>query len=335
MSADSPLRCLGSVVRGRYLVTLPNPASDPKLADQVMIVTGANAGLGFEACLHLSRIGLGKLVMGVRTLAKGKDAKTRILASTHRPDTSIEVWHIDMDDYGSIEAFAKQATALPRLDGVLANAGIMTPKFSLSEGSESTLNVNVISTFLLYSLLAPAMIESGRQTGHLCRFSIVNSALHLMAPLAELKSVNENVIERLNDPKRADMANRYALTKLLVLFAVREIAARSSAKERPGCIINTPNPSFCHSGLLDAMEPGLGMRVYKKLMARTTEEGSRTLVHGLLAGGETNGQYLCNCAVEIPAKNVVNDWGRKFQQKFFKDLVAKLETIQPGSTASI
>jgi hypothetical protein len=33
-------------------------------------------------------------------------------------------------------------------------------------------------------------------------------------------------------------------------------------------------------------------------MARSTEEGSRALVHGLLADQESNGQYLNNCHVQ-------------------------------------
>jgi hypothetical protein len=38
--------------------------------------------------------------------------------------------------------------------------------------------------------------------------------------------------------------------------------------------------------------------MFESAMARSTEEGSRALVNGLLSGLETNGQYLSNCKVQ-------------------------------------
>jgi NAD(P)-dependent dehydrogenase (short-subunit alcohol dehydrogenase family) len=172
MSALSSLYGIQSVFFSKLFVTLPLPTKNSELSNQTIVVTGANSGLGFEASLHLSRLGVGKLIMAVRTIAKGDDAKERILQSTSRPVASIEVWPIDMDRYDSIKSFAARASQLPRIDGVLANAGIMTTRFCMSELNEKTLNVNVISTFLLYLLLLPKMRESGQQTGHICRYVI-------------------------------------------------------------------------------------------------------------------------------------------------------------------
>lgn len=288
-----------SVIGSKLFVTLPVPAGNAELSNQTIIVTGANTGLGFEASLHLTRLGVGKLIMGVRTVAKGEAAKNRLIKSTGRPESSIEVWPIDMDSYDSIKVFATRASQLPRLDGVLANAGIMTSRFGLSENNEKSLNVNVISTFLLYLLLLPKMRDSGKQTGHVCRFAIPNSALHYMAPLAELEPDNQSIINRLNDSEKANMAGRYPLTKLLVIYAVREFAERSKASGKGSIVINTPNPSFCKSNLANESQGSRGFQIFEKLLARSTEEGSRALVHGLLAGDESNGQYLANCRVEV------------------------------------
>jgi NAD(P)-dependent dehydrogenase (short-subunit alcohol dehydrogenase family) len=298
MSALSALHGVRSVLVSNLFVKLPIPVKNLELSNQTIIVTGANSGLGFEASIHLSRLGLGKLIMAVRNTAKGEDARTRVLQATGRPETSIEVWPIDMDSYESIKTFATRATQLPRLDGVLANAGIMTDHFGLSEGSEQTLNVNVISTFLLYLLLLPKMRKSGQQTGHVCRYVIPNSALHYMAPLAELEPSDRSIMDRLNDPKEANMSGRYPLSKLLVLYVVRELAERCHSSGKGPCIINTPNPSFCKSGLAHEAQGSRGFRIAEKLLARSSEEGSRTLVHGLLAGQESDGQYLSNCHVE-------------------------------------
>lgn len=297
MSVLSALHVTGTVLYSNLFVKLPVPTGNSELSNQTIVVTGANTGLGFEACLHLLQLGVGKLIMAVRTASKGNTARKTLLDLTGQPESSIEVWSIDMDSYDSIKAFAARASQLPRLDGVLANAGIMTGNFVLSEHNEKTLNVNVISTFLLYLLLLPKMRQSGQQTGHVCSYVVPNSALHAMSPLAELDPKNQSVIDRLNNPEKSDMSGRYALSKLLVLYAVRELAERSTSSGKEACIINTTNPSFCKSNLAHE-ENSQVFRVLEKLIARSTEVGSRALVYGLLAGQESNGQYLSDCHVE-------------------------------------
>ena len=203
-----------------------------------------------------------------------------------------------MASYDSIKEFAKQASALPRVDGILANAGIMTRNFELREGTEQTLTVNVIGTFLLYLLLAPKMRDSYRQTGNVCRYVIPNSALHYISLITDLKIRTEGLFGRLSDPKKADMAGRYSLSKLLVIYAVRELGKRAAEASNSRVTINTPNPSFCKSKLARESQGSSAFRLAEKIFARTTEEGSRTTVHGLFAGEESNGQYLTNCHVE-------------------------------------
>ncbi|KAI1330935.1 NAD(P)-binding protein [Xylariaceae sp. FL0255] len=325
-----PLKVLGIVLRGRYFVTLPIPTETKALSESTIIVTGANGGLGFESSKRLSQLGVRKLIMAVRSLNKGEVAKKKILETTGRPESSIDVWSLDMENYASIEAFANRASQLPRLDGVLANAGIMTFRFESSEGTEKSFNVNVIGTFLLYALLLPQMRESGKKTGNACRFSIPNSALHLIAPIQELKASDRTIMDRLSDPKTSDMAGRYNLTKLLVVYVVRELAKRNKGS----CIVNTPSPSFCKSNLGND-ERTAGFKVFQAVAARTGEEGSRTLVHGLLAGPETNGQYLNNCKIQTPSPHVTSDWGEEFQERFFDELLGKLESIRPGISSNI
>jgi hypothetical protein len=62
-------------------------------------------------------------------------------------------------------------------------------------------------------------------------------------------------------------------------------------------VINTPNPSFCKSGLLGT-ELDFGAKMFERLLARSTEMGSQGLVHGVLSGVESSGQYLTNCHIQ-------------------------------------
>ncbi|KAL1970426.1 hypothetical protein VTN77DRAFT_5587 [Rasamsonia byssochlamydoides] len=336
MSLLSAAHGVSSTILSNLFICLPYPNGD--LRGQTIIVSGSNTGLGFEASRHLARLGVEKLIMAVRNLQKGEKARREILDSTGRDERSIEVWPLDMDSYDSVKSFAARAASLPRLDAVLANAGICTTIWSVTEDNEKTITTNVVSTFLLCLLLLPKLRESGEKFGIAPRFVIVNSAVHYWAPLKELDPDRGEIFARLNDPQTADMAGRYPVSKLLVLYGVRELAARLTAsKKKPLVIINTPNPSYCKSQLI--RDPGVatsfGMRVAEKVLARSTEMGSRALVHGLLSGPESHGQYLTNCHVQTPASTVTNTMGNRIQKKFFTELMEKLERIVPGISSNI
>ncbi|CRG91410.1 hypothetical protein PISL3812_08458 [Talaromyces islandicus] len=330
MSLSSIAHGVLSTFFSNLFITLPYPNAD--LHGQTIIVSGSNTGLGFEASQHLSRLGVEKLIMAVRTPSKGEAAKQKILKSTGREESSIEVWQLDMDSYDSVKAFsARVSNTLPRVDAVLANAGVGFGTFQLSEDNEKNINVNVISTFLLLMLLLPKLRESANTFNITPRFTIVNSALHYVAPLKELDlNSNLGIFERLNNPSTSNMDARYSLSKLLVVYAVREFAQRTKG-EKSMVIVNTPNPSFCKSGLIDNMASGntVAMRLSEKLIARSTEMGSRALVHGVISGPETNGQYLTNCHNQTPSSSVTSAKGARIQKKFYDELMAKLAKIAP------
>ena len=91
------------------------------------------------------------------------------------------------------------------------------------------------------------------------------------------------------------MNYRYQVSKLLEVYPARELAARANQSGKSGVIVNYLNPGLCHSEL--ARDAGWFLYIMKLILARTTEQGSRTLVHAALAGEETNGQYLSNCKI--------------------------------------
>lgn len=88
---------------------------------------------------------------------------------------------------------------------------------------------------------------------------------------------------------------RYNVSKLLEVFFVRELASRTAANTKPDVIINYLNPGLCHSEL--GRDLGWGLYLLKLAFARTTEQGSRTLVNAAEAGMESHGQYMSNCRV--------------------------------------
>ncbi|KAF5261994.1 hypothetical protein FOXYS1_7298 [Fusarium oxysporum] len=326
MSIASSLYGISGTILSNLFINLPYPETKDDLSDKIMIVTGSNTGLGFEASQHLLRLGVGKLIMAVRSVDKGEKARKELLQLTKRSPESIEVWNLDMASYESVKSFSARAIAkLPTIDVVLANAGLATSdKFSMAEDNERTITVNVISTFLLFFLLLPKLQKSSYPG----KFVIPNSATHYWAPIKELipDEKADKIFSRLNNPEKSIMESRYYVSKLIVLYITREIAARLSASEKSSVIINAPNPSYCKSGLLREKQESTP----PDFMARSTEMGSRALVAGVLAGQESNGQYTNNCQVRDPACHVTNKTGAKIQTALYEELVDKLEIVAPG-----
>jgi hypothetical protein len=59
------------------------------------------------------------------------------------------------------------------------------------------------------------------------------------------------------------------------------------------------NPGFVATQIMRHSGPAFQvyLKVLQKLLSRTPEEGSRTLVHAAYGGEETHGQYLDDCNV--------------------------------------
>lgn len=91
---------------------------------------------------------------------------------------------------------------------------------------------------------------------------------------------------------------RYPLTKLIELYAIRQLASLKPVSET-GVVINYVNPGLCRTGLSrNASFPARTMIVtLGMLLGRTPEMGSRTHLHGAVAGKESHGKYLSECEI--------------------------------------
>lgn len=316
------------------LLVHPGLPDDPApFTNQTIIVTGSNVGLGLEAARHIARLGAEKLILAVRDLSAGEAARTSIETSTGRPGIC-EVWPLDLSSFASVQAFAARAAQLPRLDAVVANAAIATTVFATAEGYERTLTVNVLSTVLLGLLVLPTLRASAQAhpRARKPRLVVVVSEVHAWAVLPDCPP-GTRLLDVLSDEGTADMNGRYPLSKLLVVLAVREMVRRL---RDDAVVVNMLNPGFCHSRLARDIS-GVGMKVLKVLLARSTEEGSRTLVAGAAAGEESHGEYMENGVVAPHAVSafVRSEEGAKVQVRVWEEIVQVLEGVQPGVTGNL
>ncbi|KAF8854286.1 NAD(P)-binding protein [Acephala macrosclerotiorum] len=318
----------------QLLVTLPYPKKS--FAGQTVIVTGSNTGLGLEAARHFVRLNASKVILAVRTVSKGEAAKADILKSLPNTDPKVvEVWTLDLCSFESVKEFASKVNGLERLDVVVENAGMATGHWKEVEGNEIMIATNVISTEFLALLVLPKLRESASKFNTVPRLSIVSSELHFMCKFEERKE--EDIFAALNRKEGANIGERYAVSKLLEVFFVRELAKKINESKKPKVIVNCMTPGACKSDFHRESTglKALAMEVMKFLIARTTEAGSRTLFAGAAAGEESHGQFMANCVVAKPSPLVLSEEGAQLQKKLWDQLLKKLEAVRPGIEKNI
>ena len=84
------------------------------------------------------------------------------------------------------------------------------------------------------------------------------------------------------------------------MYGVQELAELQSASQKEGhVVINHVNPGWVVTEVMREWT-GLKQMMFKftrRMFARTTEVGARTLVNAAEGGEETHGQYMDDCRV--------------------------------------
>ncbi|KAJ8119055.1 hypothetical protein OPT61_g110 [Boeremia exigua] len=318
-------------IYSQFFASLPSPTYD--YTGKTVIVTGSNVGLGKEAARHFVRLGASTVILAVRSIEKGEGAKRDIESSTRKQGV-VQVWQLDMSSYQSVLDFsAKASKELDRIDVALLNAGVARGVWEMAEGEESTITVNVTSTFLLALSLLPKLKSTASKFNTRPNLTITSSEVHAWAAFEERKAPTGKIFETLaSNEATGAIKDRYMVSKLLEVLAIRAMAEQKPAPQIP-VTINCVNPGLCHSEL--SREAGWGLTILKFFLARSTELGSRNLVHAATLGPESHGQYVSDCVVEQPSQYVMSTEGWKDQQRVWAELVEKLERIQKGVTSNL
>jgi NAD(P)-dependent dehydrogenase (short-subunit alcohol dehydrogenase family) len=313
------------------------PYPTQSFAGQTIIITGSNTGLGFEAVKHVIRLGATKVIIAVRSVEKGQTAKESIVRDLKCDANTVEVWQMDLASYDSVKAFAERASKeLDRLDVLLENAGVGNQEWQWEEDNERHITINVVSTFLLAFMLLPKMRETAQKFKVQPHLTVVTSDTHFTVDFDE-KDAKDGIFKAMNDKSQSNVPDRYPTSKLIQVFIIRELAARLSAAAAGGktpIVVNCVNPGLCQSELSRDVN-GIGFALFKMVFARTTEQGSRVLVHGAAGGEDTHGQYMNLGAVEAPATLVTGPRGAELQTKLYTELMEKLDKLVPRVSANV
>ena len=273
-----------------------HPPNDPTVSfeSKTVLVTGANTGLGFEAALKYAALGAAKLLLAVRSVDKGDAAKAKIVQQTSFKADAISIHQVDLGNFASVHRFVTDLNkAVDYIDVVLLNAGLAAPRFSKSqEGWEMAVQVNVLSTTLMGLLLLPKLRATAEARRSLVHLTFTNSAAHGDVKREWLGG--KTLLAVANDEASFNQEKNYGIVKLLGMAAMQGIA--NAAAKGPGgasIVVNACCPSFCKTDL--GREFGMVMKAVmvpmQALLARTAEQGSRTLVSATALGPESSGKF--------------------------------------------
>ncbi|MCB9588772.1 MAG: SDR family NAD(P)-dependent oxidoreductase [Polyangiaceae bacterium] len=116
------------------------------LAGRTVLVTGANSGLGFEACRGLGELGA-HVVLLCRNAARGRDACERLQQAV--PSGSFELELLDVSRLADVERYVTQR-APDVVDVLINNAGVLpATREETPEGVELCFATNVLGPFAL------------------------------------------------------------------------------------------------------------------------------------------------------------------------------------------
>ena len=129
-------------------------------AGKTVVVTGANAGLGYFASEQLARAGA-HVVLACRDQERAEAAVSAIRRRVR--NASVEATPLDVADRASVDHAAQALLARDRVDALILNAGIVHPparRATDAYGNELVLATNVLGHFRLSAQTLPVLVRT-------------------------------------------------------------------------------------------------------------------------------------------------------------------------------
>lgn len=250
------------------------PAGD--LRGRTVLVTGANAGIGYWCAEQLAARGA-RVLLGCRSSERAQKAASAIRSRV--PDAELHVLALDL---GSLDSITHAAAEVgERIDVVICNAGVKAadPAARTSDGLDLMVGTNFLGHFALVAQLEPLFTPDARVVA-------VGSIAHRFARLDPAT---------LDAPWSGSSLRQYGRSKALLMAFAFELARRWSDSSRsavvahPGYAVDPltpPRPGLAHvSGFLRALTAPTRMLVQGK------DSGALPIVHAATSAEVVNGDY--------------------------------------------
>jgi NAD(P)-dependent dehydrogenase (short-subunit alcohol dehydrogenase family) len=255
----------------------------PDLSDRVIVVTGANSGLGYQTARALVRQGA-HVIMACRSLERAQQAAERI--EDERAAGHAEPWALDLASLASIETFAERMAAQhDELHALCNNAGVMAlPYCTTADGFEMQLGTNHLGHYALTGRLLPLLLAAEGS-----RVVTVSSLVHRMGRMRW---------DDLQSERRYDKWQAYGQSKLANLLFTFELQRRLSAA-KVETIAVACHPGYSSSNLhlagprmTGSSLAGRMMSLANRVAAQSAEMGALPSLYALTADDVQGGDFV-------------------------------------------
>lgn len=271
----------------------------PDQSGKVVIITGANSGLGYESTLALARKGA-RVVMACRSMERAEKARQQILDAV--PGASLDVFELDLASQDDIRRFASDFNEqYDRLDVLMNNAGIMIPPYGKTEdGFEQQFGVNYLGHFALTGLVLPPLLAT--PDSRVVTVSSMVYALNGRINFDDLQSEQNYV------PFKA-----YGQSKLANILFMLELQRKLEAANEDTISVAT-HPGYARTNLQGSMGGLLGAvtNLFERLISQTAAAGARYQLYAATMPDVKGGEFFGPKYMSVgPVKRVdINARGR-------------------------
>lgn len=292
----------------------------PDQTGRVFLVTGGNAGIGFELCKLLYGTGA-TVYMTSRSKERAEKAIQAITSTTPPPKNpgKLIYIHLNLDDLATVKAAAQTfKTAESRLDVLVHNAGTspfaIEPFAKTTQGIEAMVGMHCVAPLVLSSHLLPCLrAATATPRGGPARILWAGSIS------AEFNSPPNGIDFSVLETGFEDRAQNYGVSKL-GNWALAKEAARRFGHE--GIVSVAFNPGNVRAGTYDGL-PAVTLFLMKTLVLRETKMGGYTELFAALAPEvaekKWNGSYI------VPFGKLRED-----DVSHRKDIIKALKPVEEG-----
>ncbi|KAK1624392.1 short-chain dehydrogenase/reductase [Colletotrichum phormii] len=259
----------------------------PSLGGKVILITGANSGLGKQCVLEFSQHKPAQILLAARSLDRAQAAADEIKQQI--PGAPIKLLELDL---GSFDSIKRAATAVlsetERLDILMLDAGIMaTPPGLTTEGYEVQFGTNHMGHALLTKILLPLLQKTAeRDSNPDVRVISLSSHGHAYASKG---GIRYNTLK--TDAEALGPYGRYSQSKLANVLWARQLAKDypelKVAAVHPGVV--STNLAVGTTGSPKAMQ--YLMQFANRWLVNSVEKGARNQLWASVSREVESGEY--------------------------------------------
>jgi NAD(P)-dependent dehydrogenase (short-subunit alcohol dehydrogenase family) len=252
----------------------------PDLTGKVIIVTGANSGLGFEDAKVFAQKGA-TTIFACRNIVKAEEALSKI--KSKNPEAKAEIMQLDLGILDSIKKFVvNYKEKYNRLDVLVNNAGILrVPYQKTVDGFESQVGINHLGHFALTSLLFDTLSKTMGS-----RIVAVSSSAHKSGDV----DFDKYLYEEGGDYSRKKAYGRSKLANLLFTYELD----RRLKKANIGVLAVASHPGFSNTAMADHMYGGIVLFLRKPLgfILQSAAKGALPTIRAAVDPEVKGGEYF-------------------------------------------